>query len=144
MLLTSAGGFLLGGPIGPIFANIRIEKFASNGAFLTTWGSWCNLNTPGSIVTDANGTAGSATILRGVDWCLGDGQFGFVAGLAVDSVPNVYVADSGNNRVQKFSADGTFLLKWGGLPVGAGDGQFNGPGGIAVDLDQSVYVVDTA
>ena len=43
----------------------------------------------------------------------GDGQFaGFVAAVAVDSSSgNVYVADNGNHRIQKFSANGDFLTK---------------------------------
>jgi hypothetical protein len=123
-------------------ANIRIERFASNGTFLTSWGSWCNLNTPGTIVTDANGYTWFCNNFARGGLVLGDGQLNFVTGIAVDDSLNVYVADAGNNRIQKFTSWGLFLLKWGGLPVGAGDGQFNQPGGIAVDLDQSVYVVD--
>jgi hypothetical protein len=136
-----AGGYLLGNNAGP-YANIRIEKFASSGTFLTAWGSWCNLNTPGSFVTDANGYDWFCNNFARGGLVLGDGQLNYVTGLAVDDSLNVYVADAGNNRVQKFTSWGLFLLKWGGLPVGAGDGQFNQPGGIAVDLDQSVYVVD--
>ena len=39
----------------------------------------------------------------------GDGQFFYPFGIAVDMTGNVYVADSHNNRIQKFDADGTFL-----------------------------------
>jgi tripartite motif-containing protein 71 len=35
----------------------------------------------------------------------GDGQFGEPGGIAVDGAGNVYVADTGNNRVQKFKQD---------------------------------------
>ena len=48
------------------------------------------------------------------------------------------MADSGNHRIQKFTSDGTFLLKWGSL--GTADGQFTSPRGIAVDLSGNVYV----
>ena len=34
-------------------------------------------------------------------------------GIAVDHVGNVYVADTGNNRIQVFSSNGTFISKWG-------------------------------
>ena len=33
-------------------------------------------------------------------------------GIAVDSSGNVYVADTWNNRIQKFDSDGNFITKW--------------------------------
>ena len=32
---------------------------------------------------------------------------------SVDSAGNVYVADTGNNRIQKFTSNGTFITTWG-------------------------------
>lgn len=100
--------------------NHRIQKFAAKtedlsvrADFLTKWGS--------------NGN--------------GDGQFSFPSGLAVDSLGNVYVADTGNHRIQKFDASGNFLAKWGS--EGNGDGQFSNPAGVAVDSLGNVYVADT-
>ena len=37
------------------------------------------------------------------------------SGLAVDSEDNLYVVDTLNHRVQKFTKDGKFLMKWGRL-----------------------------
>ena len=71
----------------------------------------------------------------------GDGQFNYPYGVAVDSSGNVYVADTTNNRIQKFSSEGTFITKWGS--VGSGDGQFYYPTGVAVDPLGYVYVADT-
>ncbi|MFZ0741543.1 MAG: hypothetical protein WBM37_14560 [Nitrososphaeraceae archaeon] len=42
--------------------------------------------------------------------------------LAIDSSGDVYVADSGNNRIQKFDSDGNYITSWGSL--GSGNGQF--------------------
>jgi streptogramin lyase len=61
--------------------------------------------------------------------------------VAVDSSGNVYVADRGNNLIQKFSAEGGFLAKWG--LSGSGDGQFFYPSGVAVDSSGNVYVADS-
>ncbi len=70
----------------------------------------------------------------------GDNQFDSPQDIAVDSSNNVYVVDTSNNRVQKFTSTGTFITKWG--TSGSGDGQFNGPQGIAVDSSGTVYVAD--
>jgi DNA-binding beta-propeller fold protein YncE len=70
----------------------------------------------------------------------GDGQFNQPDGIAVDSAGHVFVGELGNDRIQKFDANGTFLTKWGG--PGSGDGQFNGPDGLAVDASGNVYVAD--
>lgn len=59
---------------------------------------------------------------------------------AIDGSGNVYVADSDNDRVQKFDSSGTYLSQWGSS--GSGDGQFDDPSGIAVD-GSSVYVADS-
>lgn len=44
----------------------------------------------------------------------------------------VYVADSGNNRVQVFSKNGNFVRSFGVL--GVGPGEFDEPDAIAVDV----------
>ena len=43
------------------------------------------------------------------------GQFNFPSDVAVAPDGTVYVADWGNHRIQRFSADGTFLSTWGGV-----------------------------
>jgi PKD repeat protein len=70
----------------------------------------------------------------------GDGQFYEPYGVALDSSDNVYVADSYNNRIQKFTSSGKFITKWGSS--GSGDGEFNGPESVAVDSSGNVYVAD--
>src|SRR5690349_16860233 len=56
-----------------------------------------------------------------------NGQFNFPYQIAVDSSGNVYAADSGNNRIQKFTSTGGFVTTWGSS--GSGPGQFNDPAG---------------
>jgi DNA-binding beta-propeller fold protein YncE len=66
------------------FGNSRIAKFDKNGKFIKSWGS-----------------TGLAT-----------GQFRTAHGIAVDAEGNVYVADSGNRRIQVFDSDGNFKTRF--------------------------------
>jgi hypothetical protein len=132
----------------PQAANFRIEVFTSDGTFFNSWGSFCDFSSTEGVLINGGAIAGTAgntcnTSALGAI-ANGDGQFAYVTGITLDnSSSNVYVSDADNNRVQKLLPDGTFILKWGGLPTGSGDGQLNGPGGIATDLlDNSIYVVD--
>jgi DNA-binding beta-propeller fold protein YncE len=52
--------------------------------------------------------------------------------VAVDASGNVFVADTGNDRIQKFDDGGTFVSAWG-TPS---------PGGLAVDASGNVFVAD--
>ena len=52
----------------------------------------------------------------------------------------MFVADWGNDRVQRFSADGRFTATYG--ESGRGDGQFVKPPSVAVDSDGYMYVAD--
>ena len=61
----------------------------------------------------------------------GDGQFNTRCGVAVDASGNVYVADTGNNRIQTFTSSGTYLTQWG--THGSGQRAVQCPIGVAVD-----------
>ena len=69
------------------------------------------------------------------------GTFNSPWGIAVDEDANVYVADSNNDRIQKFSSDGTFVIEWGGF--GTIEGTFDAPAGIATGPSGQVYVADS-
>ena len=70
----------------------------------------------------------------------GNGQFTAPKGMAIDNSDNIYVADTQNNRIQKFDSSGTYITKWG--TTGSGNGQFNGVWAIAVDSSDNLYVAD--
>ena len=61
-------------------------------------------------------------------------------GIGLDAKGTVYVADSANNRVQKYNRVGKHLLEWG--KQGNSDGQINNPYDVAVDAQGTVYVAD--
>jgi len=90
----------------------RIEKFTSDGTFISQWGS-----------------AGS-----------GDGQFSSVWGIAVGPNGHVYATDIGLARIQEFTSDGSFVCRWG--TSGGGPGQFFFPYSIAIDASGNIFVGD--
>jgi len=71
----------------------------------------------------------------------GPGQFLDPNALALDMAGNLFVADTGNDRIQKLKADGTFLREVGGF--GWGDGQLNKPTGLAAGKGLELYVADS-
>ncbi|MEO5959075.1 MAG: hypothetical protein ABIZ49_03915 [Opitutaceae bacterium] len=104
--------------------NARVQKFSPDGVYLQTVG-----------------TRGS-----------GDGQFIIVTGVAFDATGAMYVTSTNSDpehasapdievqRVQKFSASGAFLWRYG--TFGHGDGQFQLPFNIALDAAGFGYVSD--
>ena len=75
------------------------------------------------------------------------GQQGSVAGMlikpwgvAVNERNEIAVTDNGNNRIQVFSSDGTFLRSFG--TKGNKLEQFNYPAGVAFSINRNVIVVD--
>ncbi|MEI6152608.1 MAG: choice-of-anchor D domain-containing protein [Deltaproteobacteria bacterium] len=69
------------------------------------------------------------------------GQFQSPSGIAIDSTGTVYVSDTSNNRIQKFTSSGTNVGSWGS--VGMADGQLKRPWGIAIGSDDNLYVADS-
>ncbi len=88
--------------------NHRIDEFTPWGGLLRAWG-WGvtdgapELQTCTTVSGCREGTEGA-----------GAGEFRSAQGVALDSAGNVYVVDLGNHRVQKFDAEGHFLLMFGG------------------------------
>lgn len=83
------------------------------------------------------------TYADGVNVPLENGTFNESWGIAVGPDGSVYVTDTWNHRIQKFSADGRFIRTWGTFGQGETPESFYGPRGLAVDAEGRVYVVDT-
>jgi len=76
---------------------------------------------------------------------VGPDHFTSPADVAVADNGDIFVADGHgpaitNNRVVKFSKDGTYVQEWG--QTGYGPGEFRGLHAIAIDNDGKVYVAD--
>ncbi|MGD8457718.1 MAG: TIGR03663 family protein [Anaerolineales bacterium] len=73
-----------------------------------------------------------------------NGTFNEPWGIAVSPDGNyIYVADTWNHRVQKFSSDGEFIKTWGFFGQTGDPFELWGPRDVATDPDGNVYVSDT-
>ena len=64
-----------------------------------------------------------------------------MGGVEVDGLGSAYIADTGNDRIVAYNANGQFLREWG--TTGTGNGQFLHPIDVVVDRQRGiVYVVD--
>jgi DNA-binding beta-propeller fold protein YncE len=102
-------------------SNNRIEKFDSDGDFITQWGQ------------------------RGS----GLGQFHFGSSQNPSEPPGggiavagsyVYVADTGNDRIERFNPEGGEAFEWGS--EGSGAGEFSHPRGVAANASEVIVADD--
>ena len=100
--------------------NNRIQHLSPDGKVLQVWGSFADVS---------KGEAPGGTFNQ--PW-----------GVAIAPDGSVYVADTWNYRIQKFTSDGKFVSMWGSGP-GFGNDQFYGPRGLAVDSLGHLFVADT-
>lgn len=100
-------------------------------------------------------TDGSVTTFAGAAGAAGSGdgagagaRFNAPQGVAVDTVGNVYVADTNNSTIRKITSNGTVSTLAGAAgQTGSGDGaggsaRFNQPYAVAADSAGNVYVAD--
>lgn len=93
---------------------LRVDRFNSAGTYM-----------------DTVGTSGT-----------GEGQFGAIpVGIALDDDDNLFVADTDNNRIQKFDENLSFLYQYG--TMGSGDDQLIQPYSIALGNDGDIYIADS-
>ncbi|MGA3179276.1 MAG: M56 family metallopeptidase [Verrucomicrobiota bacterium] len=74
------------------------------------------------------------------NYVLSIGDVVYPGGVAVDSAGNVYVSDTRNNRIRKFTGQGVALTQWGG--PGDDAGSLSYPQGLALDGRDHIYVAD--
>ncbi len=102
--------------------NHRIVHFSPEGQVLHAWGVY----------------ADSSLVIAPA------GAFNEPWGVAVGPDGSVYVTDTWNHRIQKFTAEGQPILQWGAFGFSNENKlNFYGPRGIAVSPDGRVFVADT-
>nr|MDQ5839002.1 hypothetical protein [Acidobacteriota bacterium] len=100
------------------------------------------ITTRGEVSTLAGGGEGFA------DGAGAAASFNTPSALASDGEGNLYVADTGNNRIRRVTPDGHVTTLAGDGSAGFRDGpaaqaEFDAPVGVAVDKGGNVYVADT-
>ena len=112
-------------PSGDIYAadsrNHRVQQFSPDGELIRAWGTFSALEV--SVAEP--------------------GTFNEPWGLAVGPDGSVYVSDTWNHRIQKFTADGKFITAWGVFGLTDTPGGLYGPRGVTVDSQGRVFVADT-
>lgn len=98
--------------------NDRVQQFGPEGEFIRKWGGPFGVNIFGPF----------------------KGWFTTATSIAVGADETVYVADFYNNRIQKFTADGSFLTAFGSYAQGPGHSEI----AVAVDADGTVWTVNFA
>ncbi|MCV0431286.1 6-bladed beta-propeller [Nitrosopumilus sp.] len=139
------------------FGNKRIQKFSSNGEYLTHWGNSGKqlgdfYNPSGIAVSDDSVFVVDRDLNRIQKFSLdgefiktwgkkgtSDGQFFYPNGITVSN-NLLYVVDTGNQRIQIFSTDGDFVSSFGSS--GLDPGQFLNVVGISSDVDGNIFVTD--
>ena len=136
----------------------NVQKSPFDLDVITKYSTLCN---PGQVIYCSNGPSGIAIHDSGDIYCTqsricvidqsgkhkrtigssgsGDGQFRGPHGIFIKR-DVMYVADVGNDRIQKLTIGGEVIQKYG--QRGSGQGQFNGPIAVIVDQRDRLIVAD--
>ena len=144
--------------------NNRVQEFSPEGVYISQFGKGGDNNgefsEPKGLTVDAKGNIWVADTNnnRVQRWQLpswkstylepftfngggsGPGQLSAPIDTATDAAGNVWVSDSGHNRIQEFTSNGEFIQQFGAK--GSANGLLNAPQGIATDAAGNIWVAD--
>lgn len=154
----------------PVGWRAHVSTIAGNGSPVSPDGEQSGFSDPFGVAVAKDGTIyvadagesnrirkispdGNVTTLAGGSEGFGDGVglsalFNTPSALALGPGGNLFVADTGNNRIRKITPEGRVTTVAGDGTAGYVDGpvakaQFNGPIGLAVSEGGDIYVADT-
>ena len=142
---SGGGGTTLGELYGPTGLALDI---AGNLYIADTENHRIQILTPGGTISTIIGTGTSG--FSGDGGAAAAAELSYPSAVAVDAGGNIYIADTGNNRVRLMTTDGNIATI-----AGTGDASYNGdngaaldialdnPGGVAVDGQGDVWIADT-
>jgi len=161
-VITNVAGGSYGSDIGDNFAAISASLNNPSGVAVDSSGNFFIADTLNNRIRKVTADTGIITTVAGAgpSYSGGYGGDNNVAtsallnrpvGVAVDSSGNLYVADTGNNRVRKVSAAtglittvaGTGSSGYNGDNIAATNATLSSPYGIAVDSSGNLYIADT-
>lgn len=129
----------LGGNVGPNFTDGIRGIAIDNGDNLYVVDSSAPA---GEVVKKFDKDGNRLPLQFGIIGGIEPGHFNNPNDLAIDNRNgDIYVVDAGNNRIQRFSAEGNYLSEFGSF--GSENGCFNGPWGVAIDSKGFIYVTDS-
>jgi len=143
----SSQGFLDGAPTVAKFDSPRGIAVDNQGNVFVadTGNNSIRKISPAGFVSTIAGSTGLAGFVDGNAFVA---KFATPNSLVVDNQGNVFVADTGNNRIRKISPSGD-VTTFAGSSLGYTDGngenaKFNDPYGIDIDINGNLYVADLA
>jgi sugar lactone lactonase YvrE len=140
---TPPGATALGpaGVVADASQNLYIADAAGNEVLRVAAGTGAVTLVAGTGTAGSSGDNGIAT----------SAQLNQPSGVLLDSAGNIYIADTGNNRIRKINAAGiiTTIVGISGAPLFTGDGglatnaSVNQPAGLAMDSAGDLFIADT-
>jgi DNA-binding beta-propeller fold protein YncE len=128
--------------------NLRVDEFSASGVFILAFGHEVDATTKGDVCTAASGNVCQAGVAGSQP-----GEFETPTFIAVDNSAggegDVYVGDTGDDLVSKFTSEGALIATWGDNGTGeAPNGQLAGPpterfthlSGIAVGASGNLWI----